>query len=126
MGAAVGVVEGAQALCVPRTRFAPVKKNSDLLALWSDAYVLTDDYHVALDPQRQGEPPVVRLDDRFYGLIDDMQARFPAGAPSLVCCDALTVQGDVRFGAGVMVQGTVTIQNPDDVQMVIPDGTWLT
>jgi UTP--glucose-1-phosphate uridylyltransferase len=126
MGAAIGVMDGAQALCVPRTRFAPVKKNSDLLALWSDAYALTPDYHVELVAERRGAPPVLRLDDRYYGLIDDMRERFPAGAPSLVRCDSLTVTGDVRFGAGVVVAGTVTVENPNDAQMVIPDGALLT
>ena len=38
MGAAIEVFEGARALRVPRTRFAPVKTTDDLLALRSDAY----------------------------------------------------------------------------------------
>ena len=43
MGAALAVFRGAQALLVPRSRFVPVKKNSDLLVLMSDAYVLAED-----------------------------------------------------------------------------------
>ncbi|MEA2448080.1 MAG: UTP--glucose-phosphate uridylyltransferase, partial [Thermoleophilaceae bacterium] len=43
MGAAIDVFDGAAALRVPRTRLAPVKTTSDLLALRSDAYVLRDD-----------------------------------------------------------------------------------
>ena len=48
MGAAIEVFEGARALNVPRTRFAPVKTTDDLLALRSDAYRLTDDARVEL------------------------------------------------------------------------------
>ena len=48
MGAAIDVFDGARALRVPRARFAPVKTTDDLLALRSDAYVLTDDARVAL------------------------------------------------------------------------------
>src|ERR1700742_4481281 len=54
MGAAVEVFEGARALDVPRTRFAPVKTTDDLLALRSDAYALTDAAHVVLVDERQG------------------------------------------------------------------------
>jgi UTP--glucose-1-phosphate uridylyltransferase len=42
-GAAIGVIDGAAALCVPRDRFAPVKTNDDLLVVRSDAYVLRAD-----------------------------------------------------------------------------------
>ena len=48
MGAAIAVFEGAQAMRVPRSRFAPVKKNSDLLVIMSDAYRLGEDYRLAL------------------------------------------------------------------------------
>ncbi len=54
MGAAIEVFEGARALRVPRTRFAPVKTTDDLLALRSDAYELTDDARVVLAGERDG------------------------------------------------------------------------
>ena len=40
MGSAIGVIDGARALLVPRTRFAPVKSTDDLLLVRSDAYEL--------------------------------------------------------------------------------------
>merc|ERR1712224_324660 len=43
MGAAIECFDGATAICIPRTRFAPVKKCNDLLLLRSDAYVTTED-----------------------------------------------------------------------------------
>src|SRR4051794_17091004 len=48
MGAALGVFDGAQAIRVPRRRFAPVKTTNDLLSVRSDAYVLTAEGHVEL------------------------------------------------------------------------------
>merc|ERR1712203_1319093 len=44
MGAAISAFEGAIAIQIPRTRFAPVKKCDVLIALRSDAYVLTEDF----------------------------------------------------------------------------------
>jgi UTP--glucose-1-phosphate uridylyltransferase len=115
MGAAIGVFEGARALHVPRRRFAPVKTTNDLLALRSDAYVLRDDCRVEPAPQRD-EPPVIDLDSRYYKLIADFDARFPAGPPSLVACDHLTVEGDVKFGRGVVVRGAVTVRGPARIE----------
>merc|ERR1712185_583190 len=43
MGAAIECFEGAAAILIPRTRFAPVKTTGDLLALMSDAYEVSDD-----------------------------------------------------------------------------------
>ena len=64
MGAALGVVEGARALRVPRSRFTPVKTTNDLLALRSDAYEVRADGRVALVADRAGSPPDVVLDPR--------------------------------------------------------------
>jgi UTP--glucose-1-phosphate uridylyltransferase len=114
MGAAVGVFDGARALHVPRTRFAPVKTTNDLLALRSDAYVLLDDRRVELAPVRE-DPPVIDLDSDYYKLIGDFEARFPAGAPSLVECERLTVEGDVRFGRDVVVRGAVSVSGPAEI-----------
>ncbi|MBK8432716.1 MAG: UTP--glucose-1-phosphate uridylyltransferase [Chloroflexi bacterium] len=80
MGSAVGIFPRAGAIRVPRHRFAPVKTTGDLLAVRSDAYVLTDDWQVMSNPARTlPNPVVVSLDNRFYTLIDEMEARFPMG-----------------------------------------------
>jgi UTP--glucose-1-phosphate uridylyltransferase len=121
MGAAIGVFEGARALEVPRRRFAPVKTTNDLLALRSDAYVLRDDSRVELAPERD-EPPVIDLDADYYKLVGDFEPRFPAGPPSLVGCERLTVVGDVTFGRDVVVRGAVTVEGPARIE----DGAELT
>ena len=115
MGSAIGVFEGAAALRVPRARLAPVKATSDLLVLRSDAYELTPEHHVVLVEQRDGRAPLVDLDDDHFKLLRDFDERFPHGAPSLVACDELTVQGDVTFGRDVVVRGTVTVEGPREV-----------
>jgi UTP--glucose-1-phosphate uridylyltransferase len=111
MGAAIELFEGARALRVPRRRFAPVKTTNDLLAVRSDAYVLTEDAHVELAPERGERPPIVDLDVRFYRLLRDFEQRFPAGPPSLVACERLTVVGDVVFGQGDAVRGAARIES---------------
>ncbi len=109
MGAAIAVFEGAAAIRVPRTRFAPVKTTNDLLALWSDAYVQLPDGRLVLAPVRQGEPVVVDLDPRFYKMIDGLQARFPSGPPSLIDCARFEVRGDVTFGARHVATGSTRV-----------------
>ena len=93
----------------PRERFAPVKTTDDLLALRSDAYELHDDGRIVLAAAREaGEgAPLVDLDPQFFKLVRDFDARFAAGAPSLVRAQRLTVRGDVAFGADVVVRGEV-------------------
>ncbi len=124
MGAAISAFPGAQAIRVPRSRFAPVKTTDDLLVLRSDAYVLDALARLVLAPGRTGAAPLVRLDPEHFRLLADFDARFPAGAPSLVACDALTVRGDVRFGRGVVVRGEVVVGEPGGA-LVVPDGAVL-
>jgi UTP--glucose-1-phosphate uridylyltransferase len=125
MGAAISVFEGAAALRVSRDRFAPVKTTNDLLALRSDCYELTPDAHVVLSPGRGGRPPYVDLDPAYYKLVDDFEARFPAGPPSLVECGRFVVEGDVLFGAGVVARGEVVVRAEGQGQTRIADGTVL-
>jgi UTP--glucose-1-phosphate uridylyltransferase len=107
MGAAIGSFSGARILCVPRTRFAPVKTTDDLLVLRSDVYRLSDD--CVVEPLRE-TLPYVELDPRYYKLLDAFEARFPAGSPSLIEAQRLVVHGDITFGAGVAVKGSVELQ----------------
>ena len=111
MGAAIGVFDGAQAIRVPRARFVPVKKTSDLLVLRSDAYRLGEHAAIELAPSRSA-PPLVELSDDEFKLLGDFDARFPAGAPSLVDAERLAVEGDVTFGRDVVVRGDVSVSGP--------------
>ncbi len=121
MGAAISSFPGARLLEVPRTRFVPVKTTDDLLVLRSDAYALTDAFEIrAAHPDRL---PLVELDKRHYKLIDQFDARFPDGPPSLVDAERLTVSGDYTFGAHVVVRGTVALSEPGPE--TIPAGTVL-
>lgn len=123
MGAAIEVFEGARALAVPRTRFAPVKTTSDLLALWSDAWVLADDARLVPAPERTLGPLVVDLDPAYYRQVPDLEARFPAGAPSLIGCRRFVVRGDVRFEGHVVARGDVVVEHAGPGQRVVAAGT---
>jgi UTP--glucose-1-phosphate uridylyltransferase len=125
MGAAIATFPNAQALRVPRERFAPVKLCSDLLVLWSDIYDLTEDWRMVVSPLRTLGPITVDLDTRYYKLIDDLQARVPEGAPSLLRCSQLKVRGDVRFEQGVTITGDAEIINPSEEQLVLRAGTMI-
>ena len=122
MGAAIAVFPRAQAIRVPRARFAPVKTTNDLLGVRSDAYILTDDFRVTPNPARKLGAPVINLDPRCYKLINQLEARFPAGAPSLLNCESLVVKGDIKFGANITLKGKVELVNPNDKQIALKDG----
>jgi UTP--glucose-1-phosphate uridylyltransferase len=109
MGAALGVIDGARALRIPRERFTPVKTTNDLLALRSDAYEVTEDGRVILAPARRGSPPDVDLDPDHFKLVGDFEPRFASGAPSLRDAQRFVVRGDVTFGAGIVVRGDVEL-----------------
>jgi UTP--glucose-1-phosphate uridylyltransferase len=123
MGAAVGSFDRAIGIRVPRTRFAPVKTTSDLLAVRSDAYDLDEGFAIVPSPRRDPTlgPPLVKLDDRFYKGLAEFQQRFPH-APSLREARSLTVEGDLRFGKGVQIVGEVTLRNGRDEPRTVPDG----
>jgi UTP--glucose-1-phosphate uridylyltransferase len=125
MGAAIGTFRGASLLCVPRTRFVPVKTTDDLLVLRSDVYTLTPDSRVEPSSDRGGDGlPYVELDKRFYKLLDAFEQRFPDGPPSLREAQRLIVRGDVTFGAGVVVRGAVELDPKEPLELAA--GTVLT
>jgi UTP--glucose-1-phosphate uridylyltransferase len=123
MGAAVSLFDRSTAVRVSRRRFSPVKNTNDLLAVRSDAFRVTDDSRVELAAERD-LPPVISLDGRYYTMIDDFEARFPAGPPSLRRCDSLTVLGDVSFEADVTAIGAVTVTTTDR-PAIVAEGTAL-
>jgi len=122
MGAAISVFERATAIRVPRTRFAPVKKCQDLLALWSDCYVMTEDSKIIQNPDRRFGTIKIDLDDRYYKKIYQLKERFAHGVPSLIDCKSLRVEGNIHFGGGIVIKGDVDIISPSLRKVIIPEG----
>lgn len=126
MGSAIAVFEGAGAVRVPRDRFTPVKTTDDLLAVRSDAYVLTEDYRIVVDPARDDSGLLVDLDPCCYRLIGQLDERFPYGPPSLFACRQFQVVGDVKFGRDIVARDAVRVVNEGAGQAIIEDGRLLT
>jgi len=120
MGAAIECFEGAAAIEVPRSRFAPVKTTGDLLALRSDAYEILPDGQVRLHGSRSGKPPLVVLSDE-YKLVDSLDG---LGVPGLLSCDSLTISCPLKFAAGVVIEGKVEIRNVSGSIKELPAGTY--
>ena len=121
MGAAIECFEGATALVVPRTRFAPVKKCNDLLLLRSDAYTLVDNKPV-LNPACGGAAPIMALDSKLYKLVGALEEATADGIPSLVNCKKLTVKGKVRMSKKTKFVGEVKVTNTASVAKFVPAG----
>ncbi|MBW2568130.1 MAG: UTP--glucose-1-phosphate uridylyltransferase [Deltaproteobacteria bacterium] len=124
MGSAISLFEGATAICVPRSRFSPVKNCNDLLAVRSDCYILSKEQSLILNPERKLDEIKINLDPEYYGTGDFLNERFLIdGVPSLVDCESLTIKGDVRFEKDVIIKGNVIIMNAGKSQAVIKKGT---
>ena len=120
MGAAIECFKGADAICVPRSRFAPVKTTADLFTLRSDAYETTEDGRIALVKEREGKPPVVSLSDE-YKLVDSLEG---LGIPSLKGATKLSLSGPVRFADMVEIRGTVSISNEKSETSWVANGIY--
>jgi UTP--glucose-1-phosphate uridylyltransferase len=120
MGAAIEVFDGSRALQVPRSRFAPVKSNNDLLVVRSDAYELLKDYTMVVNRERTLPGlPLVSLDTHYYGLLKDFEERIQV-VPSLVEAESLSVRGDVIFAHPLNVKGSVVISVESNGRQVLP------
>lgn len=122
MGAALSELPGAIAIRVPRDRFAPVKTTADLLVLRSDRYV------VAPELGRLRRAVATSIDVELgpdYRTVEALDARFPDGVPSLREASRLVIEGDVTFGADIVVRGDVSITARGEGRAIIASGTAL-
>ncbi|MBW1857428.1 MAG: UTP--glucose-1-phosphate uridylyltransferase [Deltaproteobacteria bacterium] len=122
MGSAISVFKKATAIRVPRARFSPVKKCQDLLALWSDCYVMTQESRIIQNPKRRFGTIKIDLDDRYYKKVDQLKERFSHGIPSLIDCTSLKIKGNVYFDRGIVIKGDVNIISPSSKKVCVPQG----
>lgn len=108
VGAAMKVFDGAIGINVPRSRFLPVKKTSDLLLVMSNLYSLSQG-SLVMSPQRMfPTTPLVKLGDNHFAKVKEFLGRF-ANIPDLIELDHLTVSGDVTFGRGVSLKVNIVL-----------------
>jgi UDP-N-acetylglucosamine pyrophosphorylase len=119
MGAAIQSLPNTDAIRVPRSRFAPVKTTGDLLAVRSDAYQIREDASVGLIDGREGIPPNVKLDDRFFRTIADLEQRIPV-PPSLRECSSLSMTGNLSLSRGVVIRGDAAFLGGETPSTVPP------
>ncbi|RWS25544.1 UTP--glucose-1-phosphate uridylyltransferase-like protein [Leptotrombidium deliense] len=123
-GAAIKDFENAIGINVPRRRFLPVKKTQDLLLVMSNLYSMKSGT-LTMNPLRAfPSVPLIKLGDYHFGKVRDFLSRF-ASIPDLLELDHLTVSGDVTFGKGVSLRGTVIIIANHGDRIDIPAGAIL-
>lgn len=103
VGAAMKCFDGSLGINVPRSRFLPVKKTSDLLLVMSNLYSLKHG-SLVMSPQRMfPTTPLVKLGENHFAKVKEFLSRF-ANIPDIIELDHLTVCGDVTFGRGVSLR----------------------
>ena len=123
IGAGIGYFENACGVNVPRSRFLPVKSTSDLLLIQSNMFTLKSGSLVR-NPLRQfATTPVVKLGKEFKKVQAYLE-RFKS-IPDVLELDHLTVSGDISFGSGVVLKGTVIIVANPGSTIMIPGGSIL-
>jgi len=123
-GSAIEDFQRTIALVVPRTRFRELKTTANLFTLQSNLFTLQQGAYLLPNEARasQGfsELPVVRFDTEHFGNIEDYKKRFPT-LPNVLELEHLNVAGDVTFGYGVKLLGSVIIVAEDGKTIRIPD-----
>jgi UTP--glucose-1-phosphate uridylyltransferase len=111
MGSAISLFEGAVAVNVPRARFLPVKTCNDLLAVRSDCFVYSEREGLRINPVREStgrnETIRIRLDAKYYGNFDQMEARFRRENRR-----RRVRRAHPGSNSEVTIRGAVTITNP--------------
>lgn len=123
-GAAIKDFNNAIGINVPRSRFLPVKKTSDLLLVMSNLYELRHGSMMMNKNRMFPTTPLVKLGDEHFSKVHEYLKRFET-IPDMLELDHLTVSGDVTFGKDVTLKGTVIIIASHGERIDIPSGSIL-
>lgn len=123
IGSAIKYFDNSIGVNVPRSRFLPVKTCSDLFLVLSNLYNIKEGT-LSMNPRRQFKStPLVQLGYSFRK-VKEFHNRLD-GIPDILELDHLTVAGDVTFGRGVVLKGTVIIIANHGERIDIPPGSIL-
>ncbi|XP_003740715.1 UTP--glucose-1-phosphate uridylyltransferase [Galendromus occidentalis] len=123
-GSAIKDFSNSFGINVPRSRFLPVKKTSDLMLAMSNLYAMRNG-SLQMSPLRAFPTvPLIKLGDGHFAKVREFLKRF-ASIPDILELDHLTVSGDVTFGKGVVLRGTVIVIANHGDRIDIPPGAIL-
>lgn len=123
-GAAIKNFNKAIGINVPRARFLPVKKTSDLMLVMSNLYELKSGSLTMSQNRQFKTTPLVKLGDEHFKKVSKFLNRYKT-IPDMLEADHLTVSGDVTFGKDVTMKGTVIIIANHGDRIDIPSGAIL-
>ena len=72
---------------------------------------MTEDFQIKLRSERNGVPPLIRLDDEHYARAEQLIFATQFGVPSILNCSKLEIEGPVVFNEGTIFEGLVTVRN---------------
>eukprot|EP01147_Barroeca_monosierra_P011228 gene11226-3276_t len=124
VGAAIKCFSNSLGINVPRSRFLPVKKTSDLMLVMSNLYRMKHGMLLMRPERHFGTVPLIKLGDNHFKKVKEFLRRFE-DIPDILELDHLTVSGDVRFGNNVSLRGTVIIIANEGNRIDIPSGSIL-
>lgn len=121
MGSAISLFENALAVEIPQTRFRPVKKNNDLLLLWSDRFSLNAKGELE-EVEGTTKSINIELDNSYFSFYTDLEERVVSTSiPSLKECTNLSVTGNIAFGENCVFKGEVSLSNSEEDKKVVSD-----
>jgi len=115
----------AEAIHVPRMRYRAVKSTAQLMLAQSNIFTFDNETgEMVMNPRRvPATVPLIKLGEE-YASVADFQKRMPV-VPNILELEHLTVSGDVYFGSGVVLKGTVIVVANHGERVDIPDGVVL-
>jgi len=122
VGTALNYFPDSVGINVPRSRFLPVKRTSDLLIVQSDLFNIERGILKRGLGKTAPNLPQINLKDPFNDL-QEYQKRIPV-VPDITELDSLELQGEVRFNGKVTLKGKVRLVS-DKKPLRIPKGTVL-
>jgi len=123
-GSGIKNFRNAIGINVPRSRFLPVKKTSDLMLVMSNLYEMKSGSLTMSDQRQFKTTPLIKLGDQHFQKFAKFRDRFNT-IPDMLEADHVTISGDVTFGKGVTLKGTVIIIANHGDRIDIPAGTTL-
>ncbi|MBT5953596.1 UTP--glucose-1-phosphate uridylyltransferase [bacterium] len=115
MGAAINLFDNAITCVVPRTRFLPVKKTSDLMLLRSDFLIKENNTYRFSEQVDVNDLPSISLGKEF-DTVEKYENRV-LETPSLKTVKSLKIEGNVHIEKNVTFSGNVSIKRADQKEI---------